>query len=207
MLNAERFKASICLIATYFLSNPFPVQAAVKDSAPKVTAAYVKNLVQQKSIGSVESLLAHLPEHFRSSFVLMHKSRSIQEATYLNPRVILMSSKGLKDFLSGNDQSDYKPEEVLMSFNGGGHHFGSESVEMIQWRQDTKSYELSEILFRDGKANFSGTNPSQCLTCHSRGGQSPTPIWDTYFTWPGAYGANDGIIKYGTEEDGGFRAF
>lgn len=175
---------------------------AFADAPATITADYVNQLVTDPAnkITRVEDLLKLLPIRYRSSYALMHTSRSLQEASHLSPRVIMV---GLQD-LGSVDLN-----EVVISFNGGGDAFGGSSLEMLQWRSATARWELSEIAFREGKAHFSGINPARCLTCHTRtaGDNRAFPLWEPYFLWSGAYGASDGHIKKGTKEDKAFRKF
>jgi hypothetical protein len=63
---------------------------------------------------------------------------------------------------------------------------------MVQWRDDSKSFEYRDITFPEGAAGtpvFSEANPQQCLGCHTA--SDPRPNWEPYNQWPGAYGGND----------------
>ncbi len=192
-----------CLGAVTYLRNKPQTtgEAKLSSSADKiVTADFVTSLVQTKNITSIEGLLGNLPKNYLSSFVLVHTSRSIQEADHLNPRVLLV---GIQDY------ENFQPEQadVVIAFNGGLDKFGGDHLEMIQWKNSEKLYEFSEIIFHDGQAKISNKNPQECLRCHGRGTTQGTPIWNPYFTWPGIYGADDGQIKIGSLEDFSLRKF
>lgn len=51
---------------------------------------YVKGLIKAQNIKSVDRLLGVLPEKFRQRHMLMFDSPSLQNATYQNPRVLLI---------------------------------------------------------------------------------------------------------------------
>jgi hypothetical protein len=167
---------------------------------PVVTADYVRNLVKSQSLGTVDAVIASLPKHYRSSFVLIHDSQSIQQASFENPRVLLV---GADDIYGKSKPSD----EAIISFNGKPDQFGSDRIEILQWLTEQRRFELSEITFLNGQSRVSKSNPVQCLSCHGRGGDEAAPIWNPYFRWPGAYGSEDGHIKSGSHEDNAFRNF
>jgi hypothetical protein len=47
---------------------------------------------------------------------------------------------------------------------------------------------------RREKAEFSGDNPRQCLSCHR---QDPRPNWESYPTWPGTFDQDEETSKSG----------
>jgi hypothetical protein len=135
----------------------------------------LRHLIETEKLTTIEQVLGQLPAELRSNYVLMHESRSLQGSTPEEPRAILF----------GKDAS------LLVSFNGNPMHPGSDSLEVIQFRAATRSFEFRHIAFPDlangkTKVEFSEPNPHRCLGCH--GQSSPRPIWDSYPVWPGAYG-------------------
>lgn len=148
-------------------------------------------LIERQKITTVETLLSQLPKSMLSNYALVYSSRSLQEASAQNPRAILF----------GSDAS------FLMSFNGDRSQKGFNNIEMVQFREETKTFEFREIQFIENRAVVSSKNPVQCLGCH---GQNPRPNWDGYFFWPGVFGSEDDHIyrsnpnfefkKGGTEE-------
>lgn len=149
------------------------------------------HLIERQKITTIEALLPQLPESMLSNYVLVYSSRSLQEASPQNPRAVLF----------GSDAS------FIMSFNGDFKQKGFDRIEMVQFREETKTFEFREIQFTENRTVVSAKNPVQCLGCH---GQNPRPNWDGYFLWPGVFGSEDDHVyrtnpkfafkKTGTEE-------
>lgn len=138
--------------------------------------------IKSKKLKTIESVINELPPEMKNQdYVLMYRSRSLQEATPEAPRAIL-----------------YTPTaSLILSFNGGDKNKkGSNTIEAIQFRRDQKKFEFHEITFDNiHTGSSSGPNPSKCLECH----QSPTrktvdmrPNWEPYSTWIGAFGSATG---------------
>lgn len=129
----------------------------------------LETLIKDHHIGSIEELLLFLPLWTKSNYTLLFYSRSQQEASFQKPRAIIYTPLG--DFLA--------------SFNDptmpGGNIF-----ETIFVNKKTFEFEFREIVFKDGKAEFSKVNPSKCVACHH--GRDLKPNWDEYPFWLGAYG-------------------
>ncbi|MGZ3742799.1 MAG: hypothetical protein ACXWRA_02975, partial [Pseudobdellovibrionaceae bacterium] len=51
--------------------------------------------------------------------------------------------------------------------------------------------EEKEIAFQNENLIISQSNPAKCLRCHA----NASPLWATYFLWPGAYGSNDDQLQ------------
>lgn len=132
----------------------------------------VKDLIQNRGANSIEKLLEKLPSDYRENFTLMYSSRSIQGSSYENPRAILFG----------------KSAKFIMTFNGDASQRGNDRLEMLQFRDETKQFELRSVTFRNGTAEFLDKNPTMCIKCH---GTNPRPIWADSPVWPGAYGAMD----------------
>lgn len=137
-------------------------------------------LITKNQIKTIEDLLKlkNLPLELRSNIVAIYSSRSTQGASFEHPR-ILSFSKGAK---------------FVMAFNGDPKQKGHLNLEIIQFREHDKSFELREISFQakgKGAPTFSPANPQRCLKCH---GPDPRPNWEHYFRWPGVYGSTDGLV-------------
>jgi len=157
-----------------------------KDLASTHADFDLKTLYQNiNQFSSVESLLAHLPASLRSRYVLVYKSRSLQEASFTEPRVVLFD----------------KYAKAIVTFNGGTSYVGgADTVETMRFDDQRNVFELREIEFVNGKAKLSETNPNLCLKCH---GINPRPLWDDYSLWAGVYGSeNDSAFRFvkGTHE-------
>lgn len=139
----------------------------------------INNLPQK----DIESLLPVLhkkqPELFRD-YILMYRSRSLQEASFENPRVILVG----------------KDAKLVMTYNGNETQKGFNNLEVMEFNSSTHRFSFYEIQFRDGKAKYSKENPQKCLNCHQsykRKSVDPRPNWEPYNLWPGAYGSLSGV--------------
>ena len=171
------FKRSLLI---FISAVSWPV-AMAQYSAGTVTFDSLKRLIIEKNVGTIEALLPLLPDSFRSHYALMFNSRSLQEASYRDPRVIL-----------------YGPEaKFIITFNGNPGLRGFDALETMEFDDGTKSFRFHEITFPKkstesavsaSQVRFSESNPDKCLKCH---GSPSRPIWDTYPVWPGAYGERD----------------
>lgn len=156
-------------------------------TAETVTFEYLRDCVLYGKLGSIESLLPFLPSNYRSEYTLMHGTRSRQAATFTQPRVIMTgpTAKLIVAFNGGdpNTPTDHSPLAVPEA---------AKELEMIQFRNATKSFEFRSIDFSGGKrVKISDPNPPLCLGCH---GNNPRPNWEPFPYWPGAYGSSDDVV-------------
>jgi hypothetical protein len=143
-------------------------------SANALSFESLKQIILEQKIDSIEALIPLLPDSLRSKFVLVFKSRSLQTASYQDPRAILF----------GDDAT------FILSFNGSADQRGFDDLEMAEFDNQKKQFIYHEILFPSPSKNrkaftFSESNPEKCQKCH---GNPARPIWDTHPLWPGAYG-------------------
>lgn len=163
---------------SYYLRNAVPLEQ-------EMTFEKLKSLIQAKNLNSVEQVIQNLPfEMLNDNYVLMYHSRSLQDATPQAPRALLYSPTA----------------RFVLSFNGGEPgKAGAQTLEIIQFRDRTRSFELREIEFlSQGNVRFSDPNPKKCLECHqssSRKNVDPRPNWEPYSRWPGAFGSDGGRIS------------
>ncbi len=134
----------------------------------------LRSLIRERHIGSVEDLIAALPETQRNRYALVFASRSAQDASFENPRAILF----------GPDA------RLVMTFNGNPTQRGFRAIETMEFDAAIKEFRFREILFPEGPGSaepavVSEDNPERCTECH---GNPPRPVWDTAPLWPGAYG-------------------
>jgi hypothetical protein len=163
-----------------------------KPVAAKLDYATLTQVIEKCDIRTVEKLLPLLPEDYRSSFTLMRKSGSNQEAGDENPRVILFG----------------KDAKLILAFNGANADLlagkkaipkGFDKVEVIEYDEKNASFGFKEIEFKgDTQKALINSNPKSCNSCH---GDPARPNWEAYNYWAGAYGALDDHIKEGTSED------
>lgn len=131
-------------------------------------------LIESRRLGSIEQLLAALPADLRSHYVLIFSSRSSQEATFRDPRVILFGSDA----------------RLMLAFNGNPAAHGYATLETAEYDPNDARFRFREIRFPGSamaseQADISEVDPVRCQRCHG----SPTrPVWDASPLWPGAYG-------------------
>lgn len=146
--------------------------AASTADAEEFDFAALRALIETHHIRSIEQLLPSLPPAWRYRYVLMFASRSLQDAGYSAPRVIL-----------------YGPDaHLVLTFNGDPAQRGFDVLESLEFAPD-KQFRLREIRFPQADStepvSFSGPNPQTCQGCH---GSPARPVWDSWPLWPGAYG-------------------
>jgi hypothetical protein len=146
-------------------------------SADELTYDGLVQLIQSQQLASIEALLPKLPEEFRTNYSLLHRSRSLQKATYENPRVILFG----------------KDAKLTCAFDGDG-----DSLECFQFIDVTRTFDFRHVQFPTPQnglvgAAFSESNQTvdgkiSCTMCHAA---DPRPNWNHYSIWEGAYGRDD----------------
>lgn len=128
-------------------------------------------LLRTGAVGSVEDLLARLPEAMRAQYVLVYESRSEQGASHEAPRAVLYNADAT----------------LVLTFNGEPNQSGYDRVETLGFDRRARRFQLQELRFERATRRVSASelNPPRCLRCH---GREPRPIWDSYPSWPGVYG-------------------
>ena len=133
------------------------------------------------SIRKVEDLLCILPQNFREFYALAFRSRSLHQASSLNPRVLLFDAKD--------------PAGMILSFNGNPMHDGFDNVEIIR----AKDRERGTIQFIDVEfaRDFSRPakitmDPPKCLACHGTrlAKDDARFLFDASPVWEGFYGSD-----------------
>lgn len=139
--------------------------------------------IEGGGLRSLEESLALLPPRFLETHVLVYRSRSLQDSSYIYPRVIAFGRSG----------------KFIVTFNGHEKQRGYNKLEIVQFREAAQRFEFREITFQEGKApSFSEANPKKCLECHQsakRQAADPRPNWEPYNFWPGVYGSVDDEIR------------
>ena len=141
-------------------------------------------LIKQDKLNTPEAAIAALPSEMRGNYALMFRSRSLQSATFQEPRAILFTPDA----------------SFLLAFNSGSPSArGGDRVETIQFKERERRWEFREIVFssQGDSPAFSEPNPRRCLECHQsarRADVDPRPNWEAYFVWPGAYAGVDGAL-------------
>jgi cytochrome c553 len=148
----------------------------------------LQDLIRTRDVGTVEELLAVLPEAQRRSYALMFDSRSLQAASFENPRVILYGADA----------------RFVLTFNGAAAQRGFHTLETLEFDTVSREFRLRELEFPERPAGAAGvrvseTNPERCMRCH---GNPPHPVWDSFPLWPGAYGERYGATPSEPERAG-----
>lgn len=149
--------SEIFLILIYFTSWPAVTHAAPEIRTPLI--AFDSNvddvffILKKRGVKNVvEAVDLFDPRFFGSgNYRLFFHSQSIQPGSKEFPRIVL----------SGKDS------KLFIGFN---HKLGEDrALELIQFREETKSWEFSEIGFNNNKPVRSSANPKLCLQCHGDG--------------------------------------
>ena len=149
----------------------------------------LKSASQNETINSVEDLLPVLPQQLRANYVIMYQSRSLQQASDENPRIIMFTPRA----------------DFILTFNGHRSQRGFDKLELINFDYKTNNFNFHEISFDKTQGyQISAANPPACLKCHqspSRTNINPRPNWEPYSTWPGAIGSLDGNFAKDKNEE------
>ncbi len=139
--------------------------------------------IKSTNAQTLEQTLALVPKEFYDNYVLIYRSRSLQDSSFLFPRAVVFG----------------RSSKFIMAFNGHKKQKGNNNLEIIQFREKEFRWEFREITYVDGKAPaFSEANPKKCLECHQspkRVGVDPRPNWEPYNFWPGVYASVDSRIE------------
>lgn len=155
----------------------------------------LRQLVRQEGLSSVAAIVERLPREHRENYTLVYDSRSLQGASYENPRAILFGGTA----------------GLVLSFNGDPSQRRYNTIEAMQFREASESFELYAIEVRDGETRISAPNPGVCTSCH---GSPPRPIWSSYeygdrapVHWPGFYGSTHDAPVLNANEKAAFEGF
>lgn len=185
---------SVCLVALSMgsIANALYVPRFVPKRAqhtyahparPNLSISRILDKMKAERLTTIEQVLAGLPQDFRDHYVLMYGSRSLQQSTFLAPRVIFHEGDGSFALAVGSGHAGLR---------------GGNVIEMVQFHDDGYRWEFRELTFRAGRnPEVSEPNPKKCLACHQsplRTDVDPRPNWEAYNFWPGAYAGFDGEI-------------
>jgi hypothetical protein len=170
--------------------EPEADEATSARSSSAITYETLVDMIRSRNIASIDQLLAQpeLPNTFRRGFTAVFKSQSLQYADGMNPRVIVYGEDAKLVFTFTCQTGDC----VELPGGGTGPVAGGNHLELVQWRDATKSFEYRDIAFPEGGSGsptFSDANPAICMGCHEA--SDPRPNFEPYNQWPGFYGGND----------------
>ena len=136
-----------------------------------LTYEILRSLIERCQVKSIDQLLPLLPAYTRSNYFWAYGTLAVQEASPDFPQIVSFGRTG----------------KLLLAFNGHKSQVGYRNLEIIQFRDDSKTFEFRDIKFpykSTGEVKFSEANPSKCLACH---GARPRPLWDNWTLWPGKF--------------------
>lgn len=136
--------------------------------------------VAANRIRSIEEALAFLPERLRQNHALMYDSRSLQKSSFENPRAIIF-----------DDSASFVAAFTDKSMTGG------DRLEIMQFREESQSYEFREIIADANRLKVSEANPGKCKRCHT---EALIPNWRGYPFWTGAYGNDQNSFMRGAND-------
>ncbi len=122
----------------------------------------------------LDDLVQSYPQ-LKTTFTLIYDSQSIQRANKENPRILFFTPNGV--FFSLSTFAD------------------SKSLEVISFEKESKRFSFKEIIFNEDEVTVHA-EPKKCFSCHAG-----KPIWENYFTWPGAFGSKDDYVFEGRLDD------
>ncbi len=137
----------------------------------KVSYESVSNLIEKCKIKKLKRLLKILPTNYLANHTVAYATLAAMDASAAHPMVITF----------GEDA------KFMMSFNGHKSQDGFSKLDIIQFRDDTKTFEFRQIVFpkkQTQAVQYSNKNPAKCLSCH---GNNPRPLWDNWTFWPGKF--------------------
>jgi len=106
--------------------------------------------IKKSKVKDVVSAVQLLDDKFfdRDQYAILFRSMSIQPSSYKFPRVLFFG----------------KNKNLRIGIN---HHLGEKrNIDILQFREKEKAWELREIRFNKGIVSISGPNPSLCISCH-----------------------------------------
>ena len=154
-------------------------------------------LIRSNQVTSVDQLIPLLPQSYRSNFVLMLQSGSLQTATRKHPRVIAYGNSLPIETIYPGQNTD----RLYLAFQSDTDKAGSDtdlpnvksklpnSLEVIEWHPETRDYRFYQLDFPLSGAPIP-VNPDTCKDCH---GTPLRPNWTAYPRWDGAFGNNNAL--------------
>lgn len=118
------------------------------------------------SINTVDQFISALPSDMKKNFVMMAPSRSNQDGSITNPKMILKSPNS----------------EVLASFNSHSEQRGFDEVELMVWNKKDQKYDMISVALDESGKKKVSLNPASCMNCH---GTPARPQWDHPPMWAG----------------------
>ena len=141
-------------------------------SGNDISLKSLKEIIDQNKIKSIPEVLNILPTDLLKNYTMLYEPHGLQGASFENPRVVLFGSDA----------------KIILTFNGDPAQKRYSDLEIMEFDDQSRSFNLSTISFASEQVVYSESNPPICLRCH---GDTPRPIWDSYNKWHGAFGSQD----------------
>ena len=139
----------------------------IKDYKIKTVADLLERMVALKE----------LPNHY----LAVYQTRSREPASMEKPRILLQWRESVITFHGTEDRKGF-----------------NNSLEILTFNTLKKEFELYLLNLSEAKPEKKfEKNPETCMTCHQNRShkKSVVPRWDSYFLWPGFFGAHDGKLE------------
>ncbi len=175
------FQLLVLLISSTSLAQQYRYESSI-DHDDQINIDLFKNNIEVSGANTVDEALGLIPSEFFENYVLVYRSRSLQDSSFEYPRAIVFG----------------KSARFIMSFNGHESQKGYNSIEAIQFREDEQKWEFHEITFSETTPPKFEKNPTKCLECHqspSRQNVDMRPNWEPYNFWPGVYASMDKTLE------------
>lgn len=140
-------------------------------AAPEMTVDGLWRFIQRQEIRSIDQLLAHFPEHYRTNFSLVEHTRATGQSNLSFPRIVLFGADGRFLLNVGT-----KPDDPKYNL-----------LDVAQLHGDSGRWEFSVFDFSKQEPRLHRNDPG-CVECH--GANDSRPVWGTNLDWPGVFGDN-----------------
>lgn len=149
-----------------------------------LTFKELTSILEKNRFSKIDQLLGYLKVNkpdYMSRYTLVHRSMSLHESSKENPRALVFG----------------KGAGTIITFNGSPSQANYEMLEVQNFNNETKKFEYREIEFNERgqlgalpyRISANGGPANKCMACHREG----QPLWRSYATWPGVYGAEDDV--------------
>jgi|GEM_PF-4901149 len=166
LLNTFNTKTLGTIVLSVFLSSYFLTSVAYTLELTKESFVETLDLTDVKNL---DELILKLDESAYKNATFSYSSGALLSAQTDDLRPVLWNEN----------------QNFLVTFNS----HGNESVEALNWIEESSTWELLEL---DIKSKKWKVNQDKCLECH---GPNSKPIWREYPKWPGFIGSNNDKLK------------
>ena len=143
------------------------------DKKLNMTIDGMQAFVQSNQIKSIEQLLNHFPNHFRTNFSLVEHTKATGQSNLEFPRIVLFGSDGRFLLNVGT-----KPDDPMYN-----------KLDVAELNIQSGHWEFSVFDFDHSPPKLIRNDPS-CVECH--GSENSRPVWGDFQEWTGVFG--DSVI-------------